>query len=114
MTMKLISQLIKEKPQKNKTDRREFPRITNENRRSPERARDFAICDQFSVKDGEIFDFSPISLVSFNPLLQDVSNENPPTTDLLREKHISYVVNHGNDKNDFVSWKTSENDFNWS
>jgi hypothetical protein len=34
--------------------------------------------------------------------MQEVTEEAKQDMDLLFDKHIDYVVNHGNDKNDFV------------
>lgn len=44
------------------------------------------------------------STTKFNT--QDPQEDNK-LTDLLFDKHVDYVVNHGNDKNDFVSCKIS-------
>jgi hypothetical protein len=36
-------------------------------------------------------------------LLQEISEQSDNITELLFDKHVDYVANHGNDKNDFVS-----------
>lgn len=41
-------------------------------------------------------------LIIFNQ--QEVNQDDAQTSELLQEKHIAYVVNQGNDKNDFVSF----------
>lgn len=38
------------------------------------------------------------------PISQEVMKEDAHASDLLFDKHVDYVVNHGNDKNDFVSF----------
>lgn len=40
----------------------------------------------------------------FNP--QEVCQDEEKPSELLFDKHVEYVVNHGNDKNDFVSYLT--------
>lgn len=35
--------------------------------------------------------------------MQEVKPEDAKTSELLFDKHVQYVANHGNDKNDFVS-----------
>lgn len=37
-------------------------------------------------------------------LKQEVNQDDTQASDLLFDKHVDYVVNHGNDKNDFVSF----------
>lgn len=36
--------------------------------------------------------------------MQENGQREDKPTELLSDKHVSYVVNHGNDKNDFVSF----------
>lgn len=38
-------------------------------------------------------------------IMQENSQTENKSTELLFDKHVSYVANHGNDKNDFVSKK---------
>lgn len=38
--------------------------------------------------------------------MQEVCQDDSKPTELLFDKHVNYVANHGNDKNDFVSFLT--------